>query len=450
MAIKPYPKYKDSGIEWIGKIPEHWEPVRLKYLVNDRLKYGSNDYTEDNNPEHPRYIRITDFGDDGKLRPDTYKSLPPDKAKDYMLKERDILFARSGATVGKTYLFKNYKRKACFAGYLIKASIDLNKAVPEFIYFYTKSPSYEQWKNRIFNQATIQNIGADKYNQLEIPIPGVSEQQSIATYLDRKTKEIEETIAKKQWLIELLEEERKATINEAVTKGLNPNVKMKDSGIEWIGDIPEHWETKRLKYMAKIIFSNVDKKYIEGEKESFLCNYMDVYNNQLIDSSLNFMKATAKKNELTKFKLQKDDVIITKDSERKDDMAVPAFVNDKFENVLCGYHLAILRSRYDKLYGKFIYYIFLNQGIRNKFEKESRGITRYSIGLDILNKIEIPIPSNYEQGNIINFLDIRTKEIDTSIQKIQNQIELLKEYRQSLIFEAVTGKIDVREEVKTG
>ncbi|MFQ5685397.1 MAG: hypothetical protein ACE5GV_01925 [Candidatus Scalindua sp.] len=119
----------------------------------------------------------------------------------------------------------------------------------------------------------------------------------------------------------------------------------KQSGIEWLGEIPEHWEVKRLKYVSQILFSNVDKKTHNNDKEVLLCNYVDVYKNDIIDESIDFMKATANENEIEKFRIEKGDVLVTKDSESPDDIAVPAFVNSNFENVLCGYHLAIIKGK---------------------------------------------------------------------------------------------------------
>ena len=168
--MKKYDNYKDSGVDWIGEIPRHWECIRLKNIVKEPLKYGANESAEDDNPNNPRYIRITDFGSNGFLKADTFKSLPIDIAQNYLLEEGDLLFARSGATVGKTFLFKNYNGLACYAGYLIKASFDKQKINTTYIDFVTRSNYYENWKSSIFQQSTIQNIGADKYNLFKIGI----------------------------------------------------------------------------------------------------------------------------------------------------------------------------------------------------------------------------------------------------------------------------------------
>jgi type I restriction enzyme, S subunit len=194
-----------------------WERKKLKYLVSDKLMYGANEQAELEEIKYPRYIRITDFGDDGMLRDDTFKSLPLEIAEKYLLKEGDILFARSGATVGKTFQFKNYQGQACFAGYLIKATPDPKQVLSDYLYYYTKSGYYENWRNSIFIQATIQNIGADKYNTLEIPLPSIDDQRLIVKDVDAANQKINSSILKINREIELLQEYRIALISEVVT-----------------------------------------------------------------------------------------------------------------------------------------------------------------------------------------------------------------------------------------
>lgn len=207
---------KDSDIEWIGEIPEHWICTVFKKFLSEPMQYGANEPAEECNYNDPRYIRITDIKDDGTLRDDTFKSLPLEKAKEYMLTKGDLLFARSGATVGKTFLYKE-DYAACFAGYLIKARCNKNELLPNFVFYYTLSNVYQNWKNSIFIQSTIQNIGADKYSVMPIIIPPLSEQQSIANYLDQKCSEIDELISIKQQKIEKLKDYKKSLIFECVT-----------------------------------------------------------------------------------------------------------------------------------------------------------------------------------------------------------------------------------------
>ena len=208
---------KHSGTDWIGNIPNHWAVLNLKYLVKSKLKYGANEEAKDANIEHPRYIRITDFGFDGKLNDDTFRSLPLKKAKDYLLNEGDILFARSGATVGKTFQFKDYKGIACFAGYLIKASPNGEKILSDFLYLYTQSSLFEEWKNRIFDKATIENIGADKYSVLKVIVPPIEEQTQIINFLVKECSEINLAILKAQKEIASIKEYQESLIIEIIT-----------------------------------------------------------------------------------------------------------------------------------------------------------------------------------------------------------------------------------------
>jgi len=208
---------KESGVSWIGKIPTHWSVLNLKYLLKSKLKYGANEEAKDANPEHPRYIRITDFGFDGKLSDDTFRSLPLKKAKEYLLNEGDILFARSGATVGKTFQFKEYNGLACFAGYLIKASPNDKKILSDFLYLYTQSSLFEEWKNRIFDKATIENIGADKYAVLKVIVPPIDEQIQIIYFVQNESSEINLAISKAQKEISKIKEYREALITDLVT-----------------------------------------------------------------------------------------------------------------------------------------------------------------------------------------------------------------------------------------
>lgn len=215
-GLNPNVEMKDSGVEWIGKIPASWDVVHLKRILRERMQYGANEPAESDDTTYPRYIRITDITANGELRPETFKSLEPSKAKDYLLDKGDVLFARSGATVGKTFLF-NADIKACYAGYLIKASCDKRRMLPEYLYYYTQNGAYECWKNSVFIQSTIQNIGADKYQMMYIPVPSKDEQKQIVEYTMRKSQIFDAAISKAQHQVELLQEYKQSLITEVVT-----------------------------------------------------------------------------------------------------------------------------------------------------------------------------------------------------------------------------------------
>ena len=216
-GLTPNTRTESSGEDWLGKIPAHWSAPSLKRLLREPLTYGLNEAAELEERDLPRYLRITDFDDDGKLRDDTFRSLPREIAREALLEPNDVLFARSGATVGKTFMFRNYDGEACFAGYLIRARTLPWKLDPVFLYLFTKSTAYESWKNLIFTQATIQNISAAKYNYLAIPLPPLDEQRAIVAHIEEKSAEFSRLAACIETQIATLTAYRKSLIHECVT-----------------------------------------------------------------------------------------------------------------------------------------------------------------------------------------------------------------------------------------
>jgi restriction endonuclease S subunit len=216
-GLKPGTPKKPSGEHWLGDIPAHWSAPCLKRLLREPLTYGLNEAAELEDRDLPRYLRITDFDDDGNLRDDTFRSLPREVAREGLLEPNDVLFARSGATVGKTFMFRNYDGEACFAGYLIRARTLLRKLDPLFLYLFTKSTAYETWKSLVFTQATIQNISATKYNYLAIPLPPLDEQRAIVAHVEDKSAEFRALTASIESQIATLTAYRKSLIHECVT-----------------------------------------------------------------------------------------------------------------------------------------------------------------------------------------------------------------------------------------
>jgi len=216
-GLNPNVKMKDSGIEWIGEIPEHWRIVRLKFLKTSPFQYGANEPAEMDDPQLPRYIRITDINEKGDLREDTFKSLSWESAQPYLLKDGDILFARSGATVGKIFMYRGELGPACYAGYLIRFKPDKSKVNSYYIYYYTLSKVYEEWIKQNIIQATIQNVSAEKYGNLQVPLPPLEEQKGIVKYLNDKIEEIDILVESIYVQIQKLKEYRQSLISEAVT-----------------------------------------------------------------------------------------------------------------------------------------------------------------------------------------------------------------------------------------
>jgi type I restriction enzyme S subunit len=209
---------KDSGVTWLGRVPKSYVICRLKDLLRIPLFYGSNKSGEKYDDNFPRYIRITDIQDDNLTTEDSSKqSYTHDDAEKYMVQKCDILFARSGATSGKTYMVTQEDTNCVFAGYLINGRFDKNKVNHHFLYYYTKSSIWDMWKNYIFIQSTIQNISAEKYNSFSLTLPPRDEQDAIVAYLDDKTQKLDRLIAIKINKIEELNEYKKTIIYEYVT-----------------------------------------------------------------------------------------------------------------------------------------------------------------------------------------------------------------------------------------
>jgi type I restriction enzyme S subunit len=288
-------------------------------------------------------------------------------------------------------------------------------------------------------------VRTETFLNLKVRVPPLQEQQQISDYLDYKISRIDTLLEKTQQKIELLKEQRTSLINTTVTKGLNPNVEMKDSGVEWIGEIPSGWNVKRLKYISKILPSNVNKHIFPEEIQVRLCNYTDVYYNELIDGNTQLSKGSCNQDEYNKFWLREGDVIITKDSETSDDIGIPTEVKEDLTDVVCGYHLTLIRPL--DVVGSYIFRFIQSDRIRRYFEINSDGVTRFGLGKPTIQNMYLPIPPLQEQQKIVDYLDLETSKIDKLVENETKRIVLLKEYRQSLISEVVTGKVDVRDEV---
>ncbi len=221
----------------------------------------------------------------------------------------------------------------------------------------------------------------------------------------------------------------------------------KDSGVEWLGKIPTHWEVRRLKTIATVQLSNVDKKSVEGQETVRLCNYVDVYYNSLITPDLDFMAATATNEQVRRFSLHAGDVLITKDSETWTDIAVPAVVTSHLPDVLCGYHLALVRPT-SNCSGAFLARAFSAIGPRDQFQIAANGITRFGLGGDAIRTGLFATPPAEEQRAIVAFLDRETGTIDALMAKKKRLIDLMQEKRTALILHAVTKGLDPNASMK--
>ena len=229
-----------------------------------------------------------------------------------------------------------------------------------------------------------------------------------------------------------------------VTRGLDPNVRLKPSGVEWLGDIPEHWEISRIRNLATVRASGVDKHTVVGETTVRLCNYVDVYKNDEITDQLDFMQASATPGEIANFKLLEDDIIITKDSEDWRDIGVPSYVPRNVNNLICGYHLSLIRPDNDLINGRFLYTALLSDPVADQFRISATGVTRFGLSQGSIKSTLLPLPPIAEQKAISEYVKSKNDSIKQLISRIQKEIDLIQEYRTRLISDVVTGQIDVR------
>lgn len=443
---KKYAKYKDSGIEWLGIIPVEWNVGGFTKYISSIVDYRGKTPTK---VDEGVFLVTAKNIKNGKI--DYSLSQEYVKTKEYNEIMRrglpnvgDVVFTTE-APLGEV---ANIDRTdIALAQRIIKFQGKVNELDNYYLKYWMMSSMFQQNLQSYGTGSTATGIKSSKLSQLIALLPSFKEQQQIASFLEQKTSEIDLLIADKERLIILLEEKRQTIITEVVTKGLSPNIKMKDSGVEWIGEIPEYWEINRLKNVSSVQVSNVDKKSVEGEETVFLCNYTDVYYNDKITRNMEFMKATAKKEQIKAFVLKKDDVIITKDSETPDDIGRASWVQEDLEEVLCGYHLAQIRPG-SFMNGRYLYYLHESRKIREQYCSNANGVTRFGLSKDSIKNALIIVPPIEEQDKIANFLDNKISLIDSTKIDIRLQIEKLKEYRKSLISEAVTGKIDVRDYCK--
>lgn len=237
--------------------------TRLRFACSEPLKYGVNAAAQFDDPEWPRFVRITDITDDGKLKDETFRSLPPEEAEPYLLEDGDLLLARSGS-IGRSFIYRPEWGTVCHAGYLIRARLS-DQFDAKYVFWALNTTVYWRWVGSIAIRSTIQNVSAEKYANFSVPTPLLETQKRIAAFLDEKTAQIDGLIEKKRTLLDRLAEKRQAIITQAVTKGLDPAAPMKDSGIDWLGQIPAHWDVLPLRRIADRVITGRTPPSIAGD-----------------------------------------------------------------------------------------------------------------------------------------------------------------------------------------
>ena len=428
MKSNRYPKYKPTGIPWLPEVPEGWEVVSLGRLIDEPLSYGASETGEvENAPGFVRYIRITDITLDGKLKHDGCKYLAREKAEGVMLEKGDVLFARSGATVGKSYLF-NEDIEACYAGYLIRASVRREKLLPEFLLYFSQSTNYEEWKNRIFIQATIQNISAAKYTRLTLPLPPLPTQRAIVAFLDEKCGKIDRWVAAKEREVALLKELKQAMIAEAVTGATHvartdTARKMKPSGIPWLPEVPEGWEVKKVRQHFRLR----SEKVSEQDYPPLSVAKVGVVP-QLADVAISMAQGETRK------LVREGDYVVNSRSDRKGSCGIAPQ-----DGSVTTISIVLEPRQIDR---QFVHYLFRSTPWVEEFYRNGRGIvadlwtTRYQ---EMRNMV-FPLPPLAEQRAIVAYIEARAAKIDAAVAGLEREIAAMKEYKQRLIADVVTGQ----------
>ncbi|MBP1908330.1 restriction endonuclease subunit S [Methanolobus bombayensis] len=441
--MKPYPAYKDSGIEWIGEIPENYVVTNLKHIC-DKITDGSHFSPETQDYGIP-YITVQDVKDDfidfdnsKRISETDYLTL---KRNGCQPLEGDVLLTKDG-TIGKAVVVKNKNNFAILSSLgLIRPSPA--KLLPEYLrYYLTSGLNIDQMFSFIRGSA-LTRLTIKLIEQLLIVYPSIPEQQDIITFLDKKTSQIDAVIEKKQKQIELLKEERTAIINHVVTKGLNPDVPMKDSGIEWLGEVPEHWEIAGLTKYLESIVDYRGKTPQKTEEGIFLVTAKNVKNG-IIDYSLSqeYINTADYEKVMSRGYPEIGDVLFTTEA------PLGEVANVDNEDIALAQRIIKFRANKNYLDNYFLKFWLLSYSFQSDLQRYATGSTAQGIKASKLNHLKVVLPPLVEQESIVSFIDTSYSETEIIIGNIQNQISLLQEYRTSLISNAVTGKIDVRNEVE--
>lgn len=438
---------KDSGIEWIGDIPKDWDLLKLSYGL--KIINGYSFKSELYSDSGMNVIRITNI-ENGKVvlkNPRFYPLYYQDTIGNAMLSDGDLLMTLTGdvgcvGLIEKKHLPAGLnQRVACLR--IFNVSIE-----PKYLYYLFNNSEFVKIATENSNGTAQLNLSTEWLKSLKIPLPPLHEQQAISNYLDEQVGKIDELISDQKVAIEKWKEYKQSLITETVTKGLNPDVEMKDSGVEWIGEIPSDWEIKKAKYLIKFRtglsitkndFVDIGCKTINyGQIHSKYTFDLDLTRDELFKVNIEY----AESNPLTI--LKEGDFVFCDTSEDLDGCGNCVLVeNTNGELLLAGSHTTIGRAKYPYI-SRYMAYLFKSENFRVQIRSSVSGIKVFSITQKILNNTYLIIPSLQEQRAIADYLDEKCSKIDQTIEQKQELIKQLEEYKQSLIYECVTGKREVR------
>ena len=443
--FRHYPEYKESGVEWIGEIPKGWEVLKVKHVGYSNPS-KTNPKTACLKDTLVVFLPMERVHTDGTI--DQELRLPYSQLKNgyTYFEENDVLIAKVTPCFenGKIVLIKDLATPVGFGSTeFIVIRPNPQKVFSLFLYYILyNAPLRSIGKHFMTSAVGLKRVPTEFVENFRIPIPTYQEQTQIVNFLDHKTQQIDELIRIKERRIELLQAQRTTLINQAVTKGLDPNVEMKPSGVEWIGVIPAHWNAVPLtKYLESIIDyrGRTPEKTEDGR---FLVTAKNIRDGQIdYEISQEFTPEDEYERIMTRGIPQIGDVLFTTEAP----LGEVANVDDV--SIALAQRIIKFRPKPDFLNPYFLKYWILSYSFQSDLQRYATGSTAKGIKASKLCLLKLNLPPLKEQKQIANFLDHKTKQIDELIAAELRKIELLKEYRQSLISEAVTGKIDVRNEV---
>ena len=439
MQFKQYPSYKNSGVEWLGDVPDEWDIYPFWHLFN-RKEITNKTQEQLLSVYLDRGVILHSEGGGMVHKPaDNLEKYQLVEVNDFVMNNQQAWRGSVGVSpykgiVSPAYLIFSFNKKIC---------------APKFFkYFLRDKGVVDQFMIASMSVGTIQRqVKWHLLKTIQLSIPSLIEQNTIANFLDTETARIDNLISKQEKLIELLEEQRKSIISHAVTKGLNPNAPMKDSGVEWLGDVPEHWTVLKNRHVFRFSKGlSITKEHLQDSGIPCV-SYGEVHSKFgfEFDPEINDMKFVSEEYLETSKNclLNSGDFIFADTSEDFEGSGNFSYLNSKSQ-VFAGYHTVIARLK-SQQNPRFFAYVFDSNAHRKQIQTQIKGIKVFSITQGILKDIYSWVPPVNEQHLIVEYLDQECSKISLLKLNQRNLIEKLKEYRSSIISHAVTGKIDVRE-----
>ena len=450
MSLPRYPKYKDSGVEWLGEVPEHWDVVRLRQL--GPLLKGSGASKEDVVDEGVPCVRYGDLYTTHSFFIRAARTcVTEERSADYTpIQQGDVLFAASGekmAEIGKSAVNLMPTTAYCGGDIILLRPTDVGELDVPFLGYACDCHASSVQKASMGRGTTIKHIYPDELKRLVLTIPPRAEQTGIAAFLDSETSKIDALVTEQERLIELLKEKRQAVISHAVTKGLNPNAPMKESGIEWLGRVPEHWPIQRVKHVIQSIeqgWSPQCESYpVESEVEWGVLK-VGCVNGGVFSADEN-KALPAELDPVPELGIRDGDLLVSRANTRElvGSAAVP---DQNFPRLMLCDKLYRLRVRAEVCDSRFISRYLGAAAARSQLELSATGASAsmVNIGQTAVMDLLIALPPLAEQRAIVRLSEEVSGRLGGLIAEALNAIDLLQERRTALISAAVTGQIDVR------